>query len=86
MDLDGLIELVARSRGDILPFVGSGLTRAAGAPGVGTLARELARRADVAEGSLTAVAREAEDRHGAAAVQAHVAEIFSGLRRDRRPR
>jgi len=80
VDLDGLLALVARSRRDILPFVGSGLTLAAGAPGDATLARDLARRTGVDEGTLTVVTRDAEDRHGAAAVQAHVAEIFSGLR------
>jgi hypothetical protein len=84
MDLDRLIALVAQQRDRILPFVGSGLTLAAGAPSPARLARELARRTDVPcdtdRPSLTAVTRDAEDAHSSEVVRQHVAEIFSGLR------
>lgn len=82
MDLDALIALVASERQRILPFVGSGMTLASGAPTVAALARDLARRASVPcdpdRPNLTTVTRDAEDRLGTVAVQQHVAEIFSG--------
>jgi hypothetical protein len=84
MDLDQLVALVAQDRDHILPFVGAGLTLAAGAPAVPKLARDLASRTgvpfDPSHPSLTVVTRDAEDKHGAGVVSQHVAEIFSGLR------
>src|SRR2546430_1390571 len=84
MDVDELVVLVGRERDRILPFVGAGLALTAGAPTAASLARHLASRTgvsvDPAHPSLTAVTRDAEDKHGAAVVRQHVAEIFSGLR------
>lgn len=84
MNLDALIALVTTERDRVLPFVGSGLTLAAGAPSAADLAGDLAHRTKVPcnpdRPSLTAVTRDAEDHHGTLLVQRHVAEIITGLR------
>lgn len=82
--VEDLIALVAQRDLPILPFVGAGLTRAAGAPSTEQLAIDLAARLGVPCDpdcpSLSKVTRLGEDERGPAAVQKHVAEIFSGLR------
>jgi len=78
-----LIELLRRERANVLPFVGSGMTVAAGAPRTQELAHELARRCGVALPagvSLTDVTAAAEAAVGTAAVQKHLAEMVTGWR------
>jgi hypothetical protein len=78
-----LIELLRREHADVLPFVGSGMTVAAGAPRTQELAHELARRCGVALPagvSLTDVTAAAEAAVGTAAVQEHLAEMVTGWR------
>ncbi len=69
--------------GRVLPFVGAGMSIAAGAPPAETLAAELARRAGVgvSDGaSLTEVSASGEAAVGALSMQEHLAEIITGLR------
>jgi len=78
-----LIEVLRRERADVLPFVGSGMTVAAGAPRTQELAHELARRCGVAfpaDASLPDVTAAAEATVGTAAVQGHLAEMVAGWR------
>ena len=83
MTAQQLIELLRRERADVLPFVGSGMTVAAGAARTQELAHELARRCGVAlpaGASLPDVTAAAEAAVGTAAVQGHLAEIVTGWR------
>lgn len=78
-----LIELLRRERSNVLPFVGSGMTVAAGAPRTQELADELARRCGVALSagvSLADVTAAAEASVGTAAVQEHLSELVTGWR------
>lgn len=83
-DIDALVELVRHERDQVLPFVGSGLTVAAGAPTVPQLARELATRAGLRVGAgeldLLAVADAADGQDCMTEVRRHLADIFTGLR------
>lgn len=65
-----------RDTPEVAPFVGAGMALPAGAPNVRRLAAELARRTEVAEGSLGDVVAAATDRTGLATVQQAVAEII----------
>jgi SIR2-like domain len=83
VDVEELIRRLRADPGRVLPFVGSGLTVGAGAPSATSLARELARRADVSVGaaaSLSEVSTAAEGAVGTLAVQEHLAEVITGLR------
>ena len=66
----------------LIPFAGSGMTIAAGAPSVPDLARDLARRTDVPVvgewPDLPEIVSEAERRHGIAVVRRELAEIATG--------
>jgi hypothetical protein len=66
VEVEALIRLIGSERETLLPFVGSGMTIAAGAPSVTDLARELAARTGVsADGPwphLPTITRDAEDR------------------------
>jgi SIR2-like domain/NACHT domain len=77
-------ELIARlSAGSerVLPFVGSGMMIAAGAPSSQTLAKELARRAGIAaDEDLTAVSAAAERAIGPRRTREILAEVITGLR------
>ena len=82
MDVEALIRLIGDERETLLPFVGSGMTIAAGALSVTDLARELAARTGVsADGpwpDLPTITRDAEDRCTVPVVQQHLAEMVTG--------
>ena len=83
MDIEELLVLLRSQRERVLPFVGSGMTVAAGAPSVSALAEDLARRTGVSlssSASLIEVSTAAEQMLGAAAVQQHLAEAITGWR------
>jgi hypothetical protein len=78
-----LIDLLRRERANVLPFVGSGMTIAAGAPRTKELTDELARRCGLVLPpgvSLADVTAAAEAAVGTAAVQEHLAEMVTGWR------
>jgi hypothetical protein len=84
VDVTALIELVRAKRSSLVPFVGSGLTLAAGAPSVYGLARLLAERAGIEVKDewpdLEAVVDEAERRLTVEGVRAQLVEIVTGWR------
>lgn len=81
MDVYALSELIRAERATLLPFVGSGMTIAAGAPSVTSLARALAARTGVAAPGpwpeLDDVTRAAEARCTVHGVREHLVEIVT---------
>jgi hypothetical protein len=83
VNIDELIAVLRAERAHVVPFVGSGMTAAAGAPRTSALARELARRCGLsvpADAGLVDVTARAEAAFGASVVQEHLAEMVTGWR------
>jgi hypothetical protein len=81
VNVDELIAVLSAEPEQVLPFVGSGMTIAAGASSTPTLAGELARRAGIAlGGNLTAVSAAAERAVGLARTREILAEVITSLR------
>lgn len=83
MNTEELIAVLCTERAHVVPFVGSGMAAAAGAPPTSVLACELARRCGLSapnDAGLVDVTAQAEAAFGASAVKERLAEIVTGWR------